>query len=822
MSSPDLPDQNAPETEAKVRGWLGLPGEAASWFLAGVKVRRLQAGLAIGGVIFLLIAGIAMWALMPFRQNSPTNTLVTMSQVLEALDRRSFAETQTHANRLREQGTLPVEELGGPAFALGATAAYEAEDSQGKDRTKLYLLAARYLEEASIRGFPARRQGEGLYLLGKSLYETGQVLASRSVLFSALKTSPQYRAETHALLADSYLNDPTPQLQQALEQNTLCLAEKLSAEKRQEALLQRAQILLRQGNIEQCNAALDEIPQTAKYYDAAVVERGQVLMHEAQALGKKTPASEKNQLQAKEKLQQAIKTLSSVQDKAAAAGPAARQSMYLTGMCLLELGDYKGAAEQFTRTQNLFPNTPEGAAAALQAAEVCRRLGRDVEALSAYRHALSEIIVPQGYHNPWIALDQLKSRYLAAYQHYLGVQNFEIALQLTRIMLPLLPTDQVLLLQAEAHGVWGQTLISQADKAPPNKAGLIRGMGREQFRRAGACYAKLVKLLPANKTYTDQVWNSALAYMQGQDFQDAARMFQTYLKNEVQRRRPQALTYLGESLLALNELDRALAMFKECIELHPRDNAACRARLLAAQAYQEKGDLHHAESLLLENLNGDYLTPSSKEWRDSLFVLGELLHNAGRYAEAASRLDEGVKRYGDLPEATPARYLLADCYRQMALAAQEKNSRAPAGDSRAAETKQINELLSQALQQYRQIQETLGANNENAALDAAQRAILRNCYFAIGDVLLAQGNYEAAVKAYATAANRYQSHPEVLNAYVQMANAYRRLKHPQEAQNALRQAKFALSRMKSDAAFENTSNFTRKQWTERLDRLSSL
>src|SRR3972149_4491843 len=471
--------------------------------------------------------------------------------------------------------------------------------------------------------------------------------------------------------------------------------------------------------------------------------------------------------------------------------------MYLIGKCFLELGDYRAAADQFARTHSLYPNTPEGAAGCFQLAEIYRRMGRDVESLIEYRRAANEVIGPEGYNNPWISLDQLRGAYLAAYQHYLAAQKFEITLQLTRIMHPLFPVDQVLSLQAETHGVWGQTLMAQADKGPRNKAESIRSMAREQFRKAGTCYAKLVKILPANQKFSDQVWNGAMAYMQGKDFKNAARMFQIYLKNEVQRRRPQALTYLGESLLALDQLDKALEMFKECIELHPRDIAACRARLLAARAYEEKGDRRRAESLLLENLNGDYLTPTSKEWRDSLFTLGELLHADRRYAEAARRLEEAVNRYTDLPEAVQARYLLADCHRQMALAAQGKPDKDLTDDFRIAQSKQLQELLSQALEQYKQVREGLG-NYDNADMSPSQQAILRNSYFAMGDVLFAQGKYEEAIKACYAAANRYQSCPEALNAYVQIANAYKRLNKPLDAQSALQQAKFTLKRIKPD------------------------
>ena len=291
------------------------------------------------------------------------------------------------------------------------------------------------------------------------------------------------------------------------------------------------------------------------------------------------------------------------------------------------------------------------------------------------------------------------------------------------------PNDQVLLLQAETHSLWGQSLQNQADKRSPNKAESIRRLGREQFRRAGVCYAKLANLLPANKKYTDQVWNSAMAYLQGQDFNNAARMFQVYLKNEVQRRHPQALAYLGQSLLSLNQLDKALEMLNECIDLYPRDVAACRARLLASRAYEEKGEWRNAESMLSNNLNSDYLTPESKEWRDSLFVLGELLQSEGRYAEAVRRLEEAVQRYPDLPETIQARYLMANCYYKMAVAAKDKLNKDSTGNSRAIEAKQVGELFSKSLEQYKQVQETLGKENDNAELSGCPKGYLAELLF---------------------------------------------------------------------------------------------
>ena len=63
--------------------------------------------------------------------------------------------------------------------------------------------------------------------MGKCLYRSGRIPASRLALLSALKVNGQKQTEIHQLLAEAYLRDANPQLDKALEQNTLfqqCLA----------------------------------------------------------------------------------------------------------------------------------------------------------------------------------------------------------------------------------------------------------------------------------------------------------------------------------------------------------------------------------------------------------------------------------------------------------------------------------------------------------------------------------------------------------------------------------------------------------------------
>jgi TolA-binding protein len=786
-----------------------------------VKANKLASLTVIAsGIAILLPVQTYFWYQIAKRQRE-FSVPVKAEQIYSALERGDYAETKILAKRLMSQKVLLKTEVGVAPFALGAVAVFEAEAMNDKNRQKQYLLASRYLEEADACGFPDEHRGEGLYLYGKSLFETREFAKSRAVLAKAIKADPRHKTEIYSLLADAYLNEPKPKLAEAMGQNVVYLDDKkLSAADRQQGLLQKARIQLRMDKFEECRATLKEIPENSKDYAVSLVLSGQVSMREAEMLrGKDGAVAEDNQVQFREKYQEAIKTLRLAESRAELGSGPMRQSMYLIGVCFMEMGDTRAANDQFTRLHKIYRETPEGAAACLQVAELSRRASHEMEMLSEYRRVLGTLDNSIPYFNPWLPLDELKSRLMNAYQQYLGVQQFEICLQVIGLMKFVVPPEQWRLMQGELHTKWGQFLANSAEKTPLNKREPMLRLAREQFRRAGRSYLALAEVYADRREYSDQIWNAAASFLQGHNYTRAASLLREFMQNEVQRRRPQALDSLGESLLCLGDYDAALESLKECVDLFPRDAAACHARLLASQAAREKGDFQEAEKMLLANLNGDYLTPASKEWRESLFLLGDLLHNSGRYTEAARRLEEAITRYPDLPETIQSRYLLADSCRRIAFAMQDKLKKDVTGSSRETQSKLIRDNFEKSLAQYRTIQEKLGGDRDLAELSVLEKTILRNAIFSIGDVLFAEGEYDRAIKAYSIATNRFQNRPEVLDAYVQIANAYRLLDKPHEANNALAQAKLLLSRIKPDVSFKETSIYTRDQWSKRLDEL---
>ena len=197
---------------------------------------------------------------------------------------------------------------------------------------------------------------------------------------------------------------------------------------------------------------------------------------------------------------------------------------------------------------------------------------------------------------------------------------------------------------------------------------------------------------------------------------------------ESRNRRPLALLGLAQSLVARGEMKEALAILQECIDLDPTSVASFQARLLAAEAHLERDEFNKAEACLNENLESDFLTPSSQEWRESLFALGRLLYDAGRNNEAITRLEEAVARYPRDPQALDARYMLAESYWRTALATQSVQG----GITEAERERRLKDALDDPLGYYDQVLEAFERRGAESPLPPWQRGCYRNSYFGRG------------------------------------------------------------------------------------------
>jgi len=778
---------------------------------------RFRMAIVAAATLAWIGGAIVLWIALVGSGQEDSLAAVTPQMALDALDEGDAELARQHAEQLRDEPSVPAEEAGVSAYVLGALAAKEAESSRGAARRNKSLVAAQRLEEARSRGVPPSRQAHLLLLLGRTLWNGRRFAASRPPLRDALAlaVSPQHRGEIRYLLADGLLHDSPPMASEAFKENRELLAEaSLSQEDRCRGLSQQSEILIALGKPADAILAAAKVPATSRHYEEARMLQGWARLEEARALARDKKPGEA------EKYQDALQTLRQSQAKTNLS--VAPKAMYLIGRGLMEMGDARGAADQFARTRTAFYGTPEATAALFEEAELLRQGGQTPEALAAYGRIFRAIVDPEAYYNSWLPLETLRSRTLAAIQLYFDKRDYAACFELAKTAQAIFPRPRVEQLIGEASRAWGQDLLAKVEQRDDPAANSQRNEGRLRLRQAGQAFEAVAKSNFAARSYVENLWESANAYLQGHDYAGAERMFQEYLKNEPQRRLPQALVALGECRLTLNRLDDAVADLGRCIRQFPRDVASYRARILACQAAMEKGDLARAKAFLEQNLSGEGLAPASREWQQSLFLLGEVLHRMKDYPLVIAKMDEAVRRYGDAPESLRARYLMADGYWKMAKRETERLDKDVVAASRLDRSKRIHTALLAALESFRRTQDAILRYQENHELSPPLRAMLRNCRFATANLLLELDRCDEAVQAYGQIVGNYQGTPASLEAYLQIARAYQKLQKPQAAKDALDQCRAAMERIPQKAVYEESTNYNRRQWIELLDTLSKI
>jgi tetratricopeptide (TPR) repeat protein len=803
-----------PSLAQRLRALVAALRQLPAW----VNAHRLPSAIA-ATALTLMIGGSIYVAWLDAHR--PQARRITVDDALAALDKGDEAYATRLAELLGKAKNLADDQRYGPPLVLGTLASRRADEVFGREKVRQQALAIKYLEEARDRGVPQARRGEALFLLGKNLYHSGQVAASESVFAEALPFAPEHATEIHHLLGQAYASGKDPQWAKALEHAGKYLTDaKLRPEERQPALLQRAEIERRLGKLAEAAKTLDEIPADSRLLSEVLFMRGRLLAEEAGTLRKKMGAATPKETD--DLYRRAIALLTEAQQRDTLGNGTTPKALLVSARCYLALKDEETALDIYTRLLRRFYGVPEHFAAQVDRADLLRQMRRDSEALADYRETLAQFASLKTFLNPWITLEELTNRALAAYDDFVTRKEFATALELARRLSPLLPKERSVQLMARAHMAYARLLADQVEKAPAAEAEDLDNQSREQYRQAGIAFLQLGKLRITTRDYTTDIWNAAEALRLGRDYTRAIKIYQEYLTIEFREHRAQACLGLGESLLAIGELNEALAILGECLERDPDGVTSYQARLLASEAHIEQGDLAKAEAVLTEIVQGDLLTPASREWRDAIFSLGRVLCDEGHWEAAIPRLEETIARYPDYRPTIETRYLLAEAYRQTAAEAETRAENEKVAHDRAEAVRRAEQCRQAALEHYEQLVETLGRRQDAATLSASERLILRNSFFGRAGALYKLGRYEASAEAYLAAINRYQDAPEVLDAYVQLAACYRRLNRALDAHGTILQAKAVLKQLKPEAPFTETTNYTRDEWVQLLDSLSAL
>jgi tetratricopeptide (TPR) repeat protein len=810
--------------------------------LRGIAVMSVVIGLPLA----LLTLGVYFLPKPEFKRRA------TIEEALQALDDGNFEQARKYALEVKGSPSLTYSNAGGPLYVIGMALAHDAHQQWNREqRVLLCQAAARFLEEARSYDFPEGRAAEGNLTMGHCYHEAGEPAKAIAALWRSIEEGTPQPALSEWLLAESYRRLDPPQLEKALEHVTRLLElESLSPLERQKAELLQARIELALGNIANCREILEGIPASSSLAGEATTIKGQMLIAEGDRIAAK---SEDKPQQAIDLYLEAIEALRSVPAKELERDPPT-DAQFLLGICYLRLDDFSAAEAQFSRVRRLHDSSVEKLPSSFEEAKLLARRREYAEAVQLTVKTLREADASGRSYNPWVSTTQIQQQVSELWRQLIDADQFATALELTDLPPGWISPWQVTLWKAETYVARAADSEREAARSPLEKAEALRNKTRADHRQAAEYYAQLAEQRQATRSFSDDLWLSAEQYSAGRDYRRCVAALRSYLQNESKRRRPDALLLLGESLLAMNQVDAALETLQECIDTFPKHPATYRARLLMAQAFAERGLLADARRSVALNVESDELSPRATEWRDSLFLLGQLLYREGMEFEAKSRaagidgedldrvrialapleqshqafrqaiehLEKAVLRYPDAPQAKQARFILADSYRQSAKWPRKRMRVGTIEAMRAAYTRQSHQDLQAAVQRFDKLIAALGEIQESPNHTLLDKQLLRNCYFAKADALYDMADYDEALRAYSAATNRYQNHPESLQAYVQIAACYRRLDRLAEARGTLQQAKIILSRMKDDTDFTRTTPYTRAEWDQLLTWLATL
>lgn len=455
-------------------------------------------------------------------------------------------------------------------------------------------------------------------------------------------------------------------------------------------------------------------------------------------------------------------------------------------------GEYDLARDRFLAVVDDSPHSDEVVPGLLGLGETEAVLGSAAGSLDAFTRLVAELNA--GRAHPSVTIDQVTASLVARAREQRERNDLVSALEFAelaeRLHAPGNPPGEVYLEISKAHRLLAESLMGSADDSgrEPLTLAHLDPASREEARRhliaAGANarqYAETVAVSD-NAAYGDSVWTAADDFDLAGDVEEAIANFQEFVNafpGDV--RRAEGRFRLAQAYQARGEYTIAADFYRGLIE--DRNNRDVKgvgpfadasyvplAQVLGLDADPQNDA--EAETLLLSVVGGGVVVdPNAKTFRDALLELARHYAQSGQQPQAIERCEEFLGRFPDDPESLMVRYRLAESLRRSAADLQAE-LRAGLPDSRRQVLEaERDRRLATALETLSQVIDELEARDPRRRTRLENDA-LRNAYFYRGSSAYDLGDYEAAIRYYDAAYDRYPDNPASLVALVQIVNAH--------------------------------------------------
>lgn len=563
-----------------------------------------------------------------------------------------------------------------------------------------------------------------------------------------------------------------------------------------------------------------------------------------------------------------------------------RTALYLLARCALEKSNAEKTlneqlalrGEAMKRLRDLqvrFVGTEEAVVGMLDMADVHRLEGNTERAIELYSGAVRTIVRLEDYHNRWLSQTAFRDRIRSAWQAWLDGGKYAEALTLAESLPPLFDRVETAEMVANTTQAWAQAQQEEYDGLPESLKPQRSATVRTRWKASAKAWFQLAQARKMTFRYPDDLWASSTNSIQARDYATALSRVDEYLATLPRDMLATALVRKAGLLMDLDRLDEAIPILESIREKFPEDPSCYKAQARLAIAFTEKNDLGQAEAQWRSILTADNLTPEAAEWKEALLRLGSLLvdrgvllrqdsNRPGKNAtpalpvatnasvttqspfpaetagtplpeagfdgiravqiEASSRLTEFLARYPEDPSRVQAMYQLSRSQREQARLIRRLLETPQTEAVKLRLIEQQHTLDEQSLDNLVALRSVLTKQSNLDALDPLGEAMLATTAFDVAHQLFELRRDKEAIAAYNTAINRYRDSVQVLPAFLQMAEAYRRLGKPAEARSMLEQGRVILRQKQiPDSAFDSLgSSLTRAEWELWLEKISQL
>lgn len=640
---------------------------------------------------------------------------VQIAQTLAQLDQGDVQAARSKLNALLQAVEAYPQIAGDVHFALGM--ARLADLSDDEQATSAMDAACKHFQEARKLGLTPSLQPRLAYQMAKVRVLMAPTDDKALADFrTEVDQSPADAVDGLLVLARTYERRGT--LDEAVHATDRLLAH-ASLTNPNPVRLQRGLLLVRMERFVDARLMLERIPASAPEYPQALDVMAQSY-HQAEQW---SPAAGLWESCLKQKWP-----------------PATRSRLqYLLADCYWHLDRRADAARSFAGLIRDFPSSSEALPARLRLADHYLQTG-DEEGCKQSLTAAVTGFTPTT-RNPYVDCASLGRVVAETWTQCRTQGRYDLALAIT-------PLYQTIGAPGEADRMAGVTYLESAqllgrsvmgDGQNPDKV-------RERLMEAGAAFVRAATAKADVQEQANLLWTAADCYLQASAHDQAVLVLERYFSlNVTTPHHLEARLGLGEAYQALKRSADADAILKG---LTQEPGVRTRASYLLAQVRLDQNKDDEAEALLRGILAAPAQAVTDKYVGAALDALVYLLFRRERYLDASEVLEQNLARTVTDAIDPTRRFYLARAYGKIARQHEQNVTKADTSVARDYFRSERRRSLENAVRYYQQVSATLTAPRLLNGHGAANRELLRETLFELGDCLEKLGRHDEALAAF--------------------------------------------------------------------------